>query len=394
MLGPFRYGFTRIAINEHLLVQGKVSLVAACGHLEEGVSFSCPDQDQLPNARSIPEGVSGQLIYLCIPFDSVERYHRYVSDIQDEHTSDESVSPIELASLNATILLESEDISQYSALAFARIKEVRSDGKVILDENFMPPLLNVKASVIMDQMIEEVHGLLSHRCDVLSRRLSQTQQAESAVIADFMLLQLVNRYESTLSHYTKRSEVHPEQLFCTLSDLMSEISTYTCDERQYIDKIHYQHNHLSECFNPLIQKLRGCLTMVLEQHAQAIELTQEQYGVYVAKILDPSLLENGHFILAVSSDIPVEELKEQIPRQLKISSVNTIRDLVTKGIPGVSISPLAVAPRQIPYHANFAYYELNQSGDIWKDMIDQSSLAMHLGGQFNEVRIELWSIRG
>ena len=66
VLGPFRYGFTRLAINDHLLVQGKVSLVTASGHLEEGIPFSCPDQDKLPNAKSIPEGAKDQLVYLCI----------------------------------------------------------------------------------------------------------------------------------------------------------------------------------------------------------------------------------------------------------------------------------------------------------------------------------------
>jgi type VI secretion system protein ImpJ len=80
--------------------------------------------------------------------------------------------------------------------------------------------------------------------------------------------------------------------------------------------------------------------------------------------------------------------------QTKLSSVEIIRDLVSRGIPGVPLAALAIAPRQIPYHANFAYFRIDQQHDLWQQIIKTGSVALHVSGQFPNLRLELWAIRG
>jgi type VI secretion system protein ImpJ len=54
---------------------------------------------------------------------------------------------------------------------------------------------------------------------------------------------------------------------------------------------------------------------------------------------------------------------------------------------------LPVAPRHIPYHAGFTYYELDRTGDLWKQLERSGGLAIHVGGEFPGLEMELWAIR-
>ena len=62
-------------------------------------------------------------------------------------------------------------------------------------------------------------------------------------------------------------------------------------------------------------------------------------------------------------------------------------------LPGIPLKPLAVAPRQLPYHAGFTYFELERNSDYWKELRKSGGFAMHVGGDFPGLELELWAIR-
>ena len=70
------------------------------------------------------------------------------------------------------------------------------------------------------------------------------------------------------------------------------------------------------------------------------------------------------------------------------------RDLVNLQLPGVPVNPVPVAPRQIPYHAGFVYFELDQSHELWAQLASSGGIAMHLAGEFPGLTMECWAIRG
>jgi type VI secretion system protein ImpJ len=134
--------------------------------------------------------------------------------------------------------------------------------------------------------------------------------------------------------------------------------------------------------------------MVLEQSAIAIELQDRKYGVRVAIIPDQELLRNAGFVLAVNAQMPAEALRVRFPTQVKIGPVERIRDLVNLQLPGIGLRALPVAPRQIPFHAGFNYFELERGGELWKQLERSGGLAMHIAGEFPGIELEFWAIRG
>jgi len=54
---------------------------------------------------------------------------------------------------------------------------------------------------------------------------------------------------------------------------------------------------------------------------------------------------------------------------------------------------LPTAPRQIPYHAGFHYFELNRHGEHWEKLRSSGGIAIHLSGSYPELQLSLWAIR-
>ena len=215
----------------------------------------------------------------------------------------------------------------------------------------------------------------------------------TADTADFMLLQLVNRFDPYFAHLAHLPSLHPESLYGICTQLAGELSTFTSAGKRPAEFPIYDHEDLAGCFEPLMSELRHALSAVLEQTAIGIELKLKKYGIHKADIENRQLLEDAYFVLAVRADMPTEEIRNLIPLQAKIGSTSVITDLVNKQLPGVTLSALPVAPREIPYHAGFQYFELDKRGEMWKQITQAGALALHAGGSFPGIEFELWAIR-
>ena len=99
------------------------------------------------------------------------------------------------------------------------------------------------------------------------------------------------------------------------------------------------------------------------------------------------------FVLAVNADLPAEVLRSQFPAQIKIGSVEKIRELVNLSLPGIQITALPVAPRQIPYHSGFAYFQLDRHNELWGQLSQSGGIAIHVAGEFPGLQMELWAIK-
>ena len=133
--------------------------------------------------------------------------------------------------------------------------------------------------------------------------------------------------------------------------------------------------------------------MVLEQNAIPIPLTPPKYGTRAAKIPDYNLLNDAFFVLAVNAQVSTEQLRSSFPGQIKIGPVEQIQQLVRSALPGITVHSLPVAPRQIPYHAGFSYFELNKQGELWQHMHKSGGFAIHIAGDFPGLEIEFWAIK-
>ena len=403
------WGFNALQLDDAALLLGRVALSSARGQLPDGLVFSIPGDDPAPPAFEVPADVRDQVIVLAVAMarpgvaeSDVEaaessmppRYRASDIDVADSHAASLREAPLQIGRLNLRLMLARDANEGYTTLGVARIIERRADGRVVLDTQYVPPMLHAPAHVVLDGYGREVHGMLHQRGEALAARLVQPGRAGVGEITDFLLLQVVNRHQPLFAHLHRLPVLHPERLYELCLGLAGELSTFR-DARRPAAYPEYRHDDLAGCFRAVMADLRQSLSMVLEQTAVPIDLQERKSGMRVAIIPDIELQRTASFVLAVNAQMPGEALRARFPTQVKIGPAERIRDLVTLQLPGVTLRALPVAPRQIPFHAGFTYFELDTRGnELWKQLETSGGLAMHIAGDFPGLALEFWAIRG
>jgi type VI secretion system protein ImpJ len=407
-LRPYSWGFTEVEIERDLLAIGKLGLRRARGVFPDGTPFAMPENDPVPTPLEIGPQVRDQQIFLAVPLrksgalqttrqSNTAELTRYRSrDFETRDITSDSAVAAELtvAALNTRLMTENEPREDFAQIPLAHVVERRADGQVVLEDRFMPTVLKTGAAARLATFLTELQGLLHQRGEALAARAVASGRGAAAEIADFLMLQIVNRYAPVVTHLAANAVCHPEDLYRLMLEMTGELSTLTATARRPPQFPPYRHDALNASFDPVINALRSCLSVVMEQTAIAIPLAHKKFGISVASVADKTLFDTAAFVLAAHADMPTEELRRRFPAQLKIGPVEKIRDLVNLQLPGIGLQAMPVAPRQIPYHAGFVYFELDRSNELWRMLKTSGGIAIHQAGEFPNLSMEFWAIRG
>jgi len=405
-LRPYSWGFSALKIDEQQLALGKLALMSCQAVLPDGTPLNLPGDDDLPLPLDVPEDARNMLVVLALPLrrpgvpetgdspapDNFARHGTVDHEAWDSNGIDNSAL-MQVGRLRLRLALEPEVANAYACLGVARVIERRPDNRLVLDPDYCPPCLDLRVAARLGSFADELVGLLHQRGDMLASRLSQPGAAGAAEIADFLMLQLINRAEPLFAHLASMSGLHPEEYFRDAVALAGELATFSPVNKRAVQYPVYRHDQLRETWQPVIDDLRQALSMVLDTHAIAIPLEERQFGIRVAVMRDPELLKNATFVLVVNAHMPPETVRNTFPRQVKIGSVEKIRDLVNLQLPGIALRPLPVAPRQLPFHAGHTYFELDKGSEYWQQLTSSAGFAMHVAGDFPGLQMEFWAIR-
>ena len=405
----YPWGFETLEIDDAAAAIGTIALRQATGILPDGTPFNLPADDPPPVALVIrPDHPKDSLVYLAVVADrpgvpsatldenerlAALRFGSGAVDVVDSNQGFPEAAPMQLGELRLQLVGEPDLSGAYCAMPIARVIERRADGQVVLDRQFVGPSLSVNDCSLLRGYLSELRGLLSQRVDALAERMSHPGRGGVAEIADFLLLQTVNRASALFEHICNVPRLHPEDFYATCAQLAGDLAAFGPERRMSRPFPAYDHDDHQATFKPVMAQLRLALSMVLEQSAIPIELHDRKYGVRVAVIPDKGLLGTASFVLAVSAQVTSETLRQSFPGQLKVGQVEKIRDLVNLQLPGVGLRALPVAPRQIPYHAGFNYFELDTRHELWELLRNSGGLAMHLAGEFPGLELEFWAVR-
>ena len=176
-ISDYLYGFSDLELNAEYLSFGRVGLVRASGLFPDGTRFCLPQDDVMPEPLEITDAsVANQVVYLALPLGSeslaeVEwpeaaiagRFRAQSEEVRDLHSIDGDSHSIDVARVAPKLMLERDDRSAYAALAIGRILEKRPDGSLVMDPNFIPTMLSVRAAPRLQRFVGEMAGLMRER---------------------------------------------------------------------------------------------------------------------------------------------------------------------------------------------------------------------------------------
>lgn len=406
-LGAHGFGFFELELDEGLLALGRVGLARASGILPDGTPFSLPQHDAQPVPLDIPPDMKDELVVLAVPvaregatlvsFDdepngTPSRWRAASEDLRDLTNAADDPETVQTGLLQLRLLRAKDAAEGYAMLGIARVAERRADKQVVLDRRYIAPQTRIDASRQLSAHATLLHGLVQQRARLLAARMGQASHGVSEM-ADFLMLQALNRAEPVLRQHAIAPSTHPRELHTECLRLAGDLASLASDTRVPPDYPAYRHDDLQASFEPLVAELRRMLSLVIDRNVMQIELAERPHNVRMAVLPEPDLARTANFVLAVSAQMPAEHLRQRFPAQSKLGPADRIRDLVNLHLPGVPLRPLPAVPRQLPFHAGFHYFELDRGNELWKQLEKSGSLALHVAGEFPSLELELWAIR-
>ncbi|HTW50915.1 MAG TPA: type VI secretion system baseplate subunit TssK [Stellaceae bacterium] len=401
-LRPYPWGLVEIAVDRDLLATGRFALMTASGIFEDGTPFAIPAEADHPPPLELPNGTRNAVVYLALPVrqagaaeiaasdDTEGRYAVREFEASDTHSASPQPAPLQIGRLRLRYLLETDERAGYLCLGVARV-EVAAGRRAVLDENWIPPALVCSAAPPLSGFVKEIAGALNQRGDALAVR-------STAELRDLMWLQAINRWQQLLVHWGDAGDAHPEDLYSSFVQMAGEFATFTEQSKRPKSYAAYRHDNLQSSFAAVVADLRHSLTAASaaasEPAAVNIPLQERRFGVRLGQIVDRSVLSGARFVLIVQADMPAETLRRVFPGQVKIGAAEHIREIVNAASPGIAVNPLTVPPQQIPVHANACYFELDRNSPHWRQMQQAAGIALHVSGDFPNLRLDLWAIRG
>jgi type VI secretion system protein ImpJ len=191
---------------------------------------------------------------------------------------------------------------------------------------------------------------------------------------------------------------HPESLFVSLAQLAGALLMFS-PSAQPKDLPFYDHNNLSGTFFGIEKSIQASLKVVVPTGAVEITLQRESDSKFTAVIEDENLLVSAQVFLAVKADIPENQLIEELPRQTKISSIDSVNSLLGLALPGVALVHSPIPPHPLRVKLGMQYFKLESRRDAesqkhWEHICKSRTLALRVPGQrFPSLKMELWSIK-
>lgn len=404
---PYPWGITELVINQNLAALGKFGIERLAGVMPDGLPFSIPAQLPPPPPLDIPANTRDAVICLTLPAHqpgSVEyravgeagrattRYVVETVDVPDVFAEERAQEPIEIARPNFAFGFTRDETYGRVLLGLARIRETNA-GALVFDERFIPATLATTGSARLTGFLADIIGRAEQRIDELALRAVEAADGGAETIANFLLLQMLNRCQAQLAHLAALPMLHPERLYEALLGMASELATLTSARRRPPPFPAYDHQRPQQCFEPLVDAIQAALSAMYDRAAIMLPLVEAGLGAYTSRITDPGLYKEGYFFLAVTAGAPLEEVRARFPSVAKIGPVQKMRQIVDSALTGVPLRHVPTPPPQIRAVPGYVYFELDRSSEDWASFATAPALGLHVAGEWPGLKLELWCVK-
>ncbi|HEX7878762.1 MAG TPA: type VI secretion system baseplate subunit TssK [Candidatus Eisenbacteria bacterium] len=407
------WGVAEMEIDNEMLARGTFRVMRLSALLPSGARIEAPDVDPLPPSIPFKDAFDSRAdsmdIFVGLPMrrngwancllpgesgDAAGEV-RFVArpvNVPDENSGRNDRSILR-ADQNLRLLLGSDQRDDFETIPLARV--VRSSaGGYQLHAEFVPPLLSIRASSVVSEMVRDLVERLSARSTELAAKFTESgadaRDVTNANLRAFMIFFTVNGTLPLLAHARNAPNTHPEMLYRLLTGLAGQLSTFNSRRLHPRDLPDYDHLEPG----PIFQSLRSTLHQLMELEIgvgyEVIPLIPAGEGRLTGRIPRASFFEPGAaLILTVGGDSIGESEVQGGMRRLVVASVDRIQQKINNRLPGLTLHPLAVPPPSIPRRRNTWYFQLDSRGADFDAIRAAMNLALDVPSELQPATLEL-----
>lgn len=401
------WGFSRLEIDREALASGSFALSAAAGILPDGLLFDMPDSETPPPPKPLEGAFAPDQewldVYIGIPEYRYgghnvsglnrDRDARYRAEelLRRDETTGQAERPIQVARRNFRILFGGESLEGTSALRIARVSKSAA-GDYILDQRFVPPLVDISASDYLMAIARRLVEILSAKSTGLAsgRRQKNQSLAEFGVadVASFWLLYTINSFFPELRHIYETRRGHPAELYNAMLGLAGSLTTFSGAIHPR-DLPAYEHDNLSGCFTRLDTTVRELLETVVPATTVSLPMKLVQQSIHAAALDQDKYLAAPQIYLVMSIEGRGTEVPTRAPHLLKVAAAGQLDTLIRQALPGIPLTYVPNPPSAVAVKLNHHYFLLQKSGTEWDNISRARNIAAYVPAEFPNPQLEL-----
>jgi type VI secretion system protein ImpJ len=405
VLGPFGWGITDLDIDHDGLANGRFALLSLRGVMPDGLVVDLPRLDMAPQMRTwgdLFQASKEQLdVYLAVPAERhdginceldrntgarVPRYSAGHARCVDTNTGD-NPRDVLVANKNLRILFTGEETADTVTLKIAELVRMPS-GAVGLRETFIPPCLTISASGYLMRLLRGLLELLTAKTNSFVNPQRGLFEVVGMDLAKFSLVQALYSHLPVLTHIHHVEKVHPERLYLALARLAGQLLMLAPSAEQ-VEMPLYDHGNLAQTFGELDRKIRMIIEGVTPTRHVSIPLEAAGDNMWVGRVPESRLFGSSQFFVVVSGDLTEDQIRSQIPHQVKVGSPTKLKDIVAAAMPGVRLYHTPRPPATLPVKMGHQYFRLDDRGVFWEEIKKSQVVALHIPDSLQGLNIQL-----
>ncbi|MDX1668819.1 MAG: type VI secretion system baseplate subunit TssK [Limnobacter sp.] len=389
---PWFTGFETLQLCSQSLKTGTIRLLKASGFLNNGMFFDAPGECPAPASLSLRAQHKNLNVYLLSADNPFKAFSTQTIELHNSFEENPLSEQVDLAVPTLELMAAKEPPNGYAWLKVAEVLEIAPTGEVILDESYQPPFIWAQNSSFLKAMLDHTLILLKQKIESIQQHAIRNFQ-NSAQLSDFLMLQTCLRHQGVFEHYGHSKGLHPEHLYRAYLGLLGDLSLFDPTIGKQPEMI-YEHLDQFATFDRLFKSIAELLAISTEKRAIAIALERRSHGLRLGQIGASLAQSSPRLVLCVRGDLPFGELSARLLNTLKVGSASHIHELINLNLPGITLTQLTQAPRELPTYADFLYFELQvKACSHWKLIQQSLHIAVHCSDQLPGLNMELWAIK-
>jgi type VI secretion system protein ImpJ len=411
-LAGYDWGLTEIDVDERSLASNQLRITRLSGVLPDGTLLRCAEgkRDAI-QPRSFAAEFTPQLptldVYVALVQEAdgaanidldgttaqVARFGRVQEKVADANTGS-GEQTLDCARPLVRVLFGDEVKGLFDAIRIAQL--VRSpQGAVQLKATHVPPVLRIRASSYLMNQLRGILTIMTARQRALAQ--ARRQRSAGAVEVDpsdmlrFLFLDLLNASIPQFAHLVDAGHAHPEQAYMMLGSLIGRLCSFT-DEADPSAIPPFIFLELGSVFEPMFNLVLNLLNTIISDRYNELPLQRRDDGVYVAKASAQEIMQS-QFFLAVSGTLPEAQVRERLPKLMKVASVNQIGAILKSAICGAQIELEYRPPAALPVKPGISFFRVTRNPpEFWSDIAASGTLALYHPFDPQALKLALYSV--
>jgi type VI secretion system protein ImpJ len=269
-----------------------------------------------------------------------------------------------------------------------------ASGAVVLRDTFVPPVLRIGVSQYLVRGFRALLTAMTARQRALaeSRRQRAAGQIEfdAGDLSKLWLLSTLNTFIPTFAHIIDSPAVGPEQAYLALAELIGQLCTMAVDGDPTTTP-RFVYTDLGATFEPMFARATALIGAAIQQRCTQIPLTRRPDGVYVGESNGPDIIRS-EFFLAVTTSLPEQQVRDRLPRLMKVASTNQIAAIMHSAVTGTPVELEYRPPSALPLQPGIHWFRLGRNPEFWADIVATGTFAVYHPFDPQSMNVSLYAV--